>query len=234
MDNKESYIVRNVTRGPVYVTDLKLAIDPLAVADLTFWDNDQVKASADLRNSLKQGLLRKITVAEAEELSDIRIAKMKQSSREDIYEEAEETARVRSEGGEDFDAVPLNLSRNSKADTERAQKEVRTAGSANNHLAYAQALDIAQAQAESRGRTLTVDQFADMVENDRELVANILKQHTAYEHEDEQEDSGMTYLEQTELSGAVPARKRGRPKGSRNKPKAEPKSDPEVIDLTNE
>ncbi len=57
----ESFIVQNVTLGPHYVSDIRLNFGPLQAIDLTWEDPKVVKASKDLRNSLRLGLLRKIT-----------------------------------------------------------------------------------------------------------------------------------------------------------------------------
>ena len=57
----ESFIVQNVTLGPHYVSDIRLNFGPLQAIDLTWEDPKVVKASKDLRNSLRLGLLRKIS-----------------------------------------------------------------------------------------------------------------------------------------------------------------------------
>ena len=57
----ESFIVQNVTLGPHYVSDIRLNFGPLQAIDLTWEDPKVVKSSKDLRNSIRLGLLRKIT-----------------------------------------------------------------------------------------------------------------------------------------------------------------------------
>jgi hypothetical protein len=57
----ESFIVQNVTLGPHYVSDIRLNFGPLQAIDLTWEDPKVVKASKDLRNSIRLGLLRKIS-----------------------------------------------------------------------------------------------------------------------------------------------------------------------------
>ena len=57
----ESFIVQNVTLGPHYVSDIRLNFGPLQAIDLTWEDPKVVKASKDLRNSLRLGLLKKIS-----------------------------------------------------------------------------------------------------------------------------------------------------------------------------
>ena len=61
METPESFIIQNVTLGPHYVSDLRIQFDPLAVVDLTWEDPKIVKASKDLRNSLRMGLLKQIS-----------------------------------------------------------------------------------------------------------------------------------------------------------------------------
>ena len=75
--NREDFIIQNVTPGPLYVSDIKLSMGPLEVIDLTYRDADEIRASQDLRASLRTGFLRQITRAEAERSADQRTAKMR-------------------------------------------------------------------------------------------------------------------------------------------------------------
>ena len=66
----ESFIVQNVTLGPHYVSDIRLNFAPLQAIDLTWEDPKVVKASKDLRNSLRLGLLRKISPEQFETIEE--------------------------------------------------------------------------------------------------------------------------------------------------------------------
>ena len=57
----ESFIVQNVTLGPHYVSDIRLNFGPLQAIDLTWEDAKVIKASKDLRSSLRMGFLKKIS-----------------------------------------------------------------------------------------------------------------------------------------------------------------------------
>ena len=57
----ESFIVQNVTLGPHYVSDIRLNFGPLEAIDLTWEDAKVIKASKDLRSSLRMGFLKKIS-----------------------------------------------------------------------------------------------------------------------------------------------------------------------------
>ena len=44
-----------------YISDIRLQLDPLQVEDLTWWDAKVVRASRDLKDALRRGVLRKIS-----------------------------------------------------------------------------------------------------------------------------------------------------------------------------
>jgi hypothetical protein len=70
--------------------------------------------------------------------------------------------------GKQIEAETINPSR-----TVKAENSVSTAGYANDSISYATALDIAQTQAELRGEELSVEDFADQVQKNPELVQNL-------------------------------------------------------------
>jgi hypothetical protein len=57
----ESFIIQNVTLGPHFVSDVRLNFGPLQAIDLTWEDAKVIKASKDLRNSLRLGLIKQIS-----------------------------------------------------------------------------------------------------------------------------------------------------------------------------
>ena len=77
---------------------------------------------------------------------------------------------------EDVDGKQLEVE---TIDTEKVYKketEVSTAGYANDSLSYATAFDIAQTQAQLRGDELSIEEFAEQVSNNANLVQNLLRQ----------------------------------------------------------
>jgi len=63
-EEPESFIIRNVTLGPHYISDIRLHFEPLQAIDLTWEDAKTIKSSKDLRNSLRMGYLRQISAEE--------------------------------------------------------------------------------------------------------------------------------------------------------------------------
>ena len=61
MEEPESFIIQNVTMNYQYISDIRLQLDPLQVEDLTWWDAKVVRASRDLKDALRRGVLRKIS-----------------------------------------------------------------------------------------------------------------------------------------------------------------------------
>lgn len=162
----ESFIVQNVTLGPHYVSDIRLNFAPLQAIDLTWEDPKVVKASKDLRNSLRLGLLRKISPEQFETIEE------NQANRE-------KKELLRQQNDRRLDTVDVD-GKQIQAETIDAEKaysnEVNhsTAGYANDSLSYAMALDIAQTQAQLRGDELTVEQFAEQVQRDPSTVSRMI------------------------------------------------------------
>ena len=165
-EEPESFIVQNVTLGPHYISDIRLQFDPLAVVDLTWEDPKVIKASKDLRNSLRLGLLKKISPDQWEKVLDQQATKEKKELLKQSNAANLSTIEV---DGKQIEAETINPSR-----TVKAENSVSTAGYANDSISYATALDIAQTQAELRGEELSVEDFADQVQKNPELVQNLL------------------------------------------------------------
>jgi len=162
----KSFIVQNVTLGPHYVSDIRLNFAPLQAIDLTWEDAKVVKASKDLRNSLRMGLLKQITVEQFENIEE----RAAQKEKKELLRQQDRSNLTKM----DVDGREIEVE---TIDAERAynpDKTVSTAGYANDSLSYAMALDIAQTQAELRGDELTVEQFADQVQRDPNLVNRLI------------------------------------------------------------
>ena len=91
---EQTFIIQNRTPSPHYVSDIKLSFDPLQVIDLTWEDPKLVKASKDLKNSLRKGILVQISSdawdsilsreAEREKAINQEIAKIEKENKEVI------------------------------------------------------------------------------------------------------------------------------------------------------
>jgi len=164
----ESFIVQNVTLGPHYVSDIRLNFGPLQAIDLTWEDPKVVKASKDLRNSLRLGLLRKITPEQFDTIEERAAIKGK---KELLKQQSNNNLRTVDVDGKTIEAESI--------DAEKAysnKNDVTTAGYANDSLSYAMALDIAQTQAELQGEDLTVEQFAERVQRNPAIINHLLAQ----------------------------------------------------------
>jgi hypothetical protein len=164
----ESFIVQNVTLGPHYVSDIRLNFGPLQAIDLTWEDPKVVKASKDLRNSIRLGLLRKITPDQFDSIEERAAIKGK---KELLKQQNNNNLRTVDIDGKTIEAESIDAE---KAYTNK--NNVTTAGYANDSLSYAMALDIAQTQAELQGEDLTVEQFADRVQNNPGIINQLLAQ----------------------------------------------------------
>ncbi len=164
----ESFIVQNVTLGPHYVSDIRLNFGPLQAIDLTWEDPKVVKASKDLRNSLRLGLLRKITPDQFDSIEERAAVKGK---KELLKQQSNNNLRTVDIDGKTIEAESI--------DAEKAysnKNNVTTAGYANDSLSYAMALDIAQTQAELQGEDLSVEAFAERVQNNPGIINQLLAQ----------------------------------------------------------
>jgi hypothetical protein len=164
----ESFIVQNVTLGPHYVSDIRLNFGPLQAIDLTWEDPKVVKASKDLRNSLRLGLLRKISPDQFDSIEERAAIKGK---KELLKQQNNNNLRTVDVDGKTIEAESI--------DAEKAYKgknDVTTAGYANDSLSYAMALDIAQTQAELQGEDLSVEQFAEKVQKNPGIINQLLAQ----------------------------------------------------------
>ncbi len=164
----ESFIVQNVTLGPHYVSDIRLNFGPLQAIDLTWEDPKVVKASKDLRNSLRLGLLKKISPEQFDSIEERAAMKGK---KELLKQQSNNNLRTVDIDGKTIEAESI--------DAEKAYKsknDVTTAGYANDSLSYAMALDIAQTQAELQGEDLSVEQFAERVQRNPGIINQLLAQ----------------------------------------------------------
>jgi hypothetical protein len=164
---EQTFIIQNRTPSPHYVSDIKLSFDPLQVIDLTWEDPKLVKASKDLKNSLRKGILVQITSDAWDSIL----------SREAEREKKEILRQKKNSGYETMEIDGKTIEVES-LDAEKPYNKdgtVSISGYANDSLTYALALDIAQHQAEMQGDELSVEQFAAMVKSDPTIVQRLVK-----------------------------------------------------------
>jgi hypothetical protein len=164
----ESFIVQNVTLGPHYVSDIRLNFGPLEAIDLTWEDSKVIKASKDLRTSLRMGFLRKIS---SEQFDNIEEKAAIRGKKELLRQQNANNLRTVDVDGKQLEVETIDTEKVYKKET-----EVSTAGYANDSLSYATAFDIAQTQAQLRGDELSIEEFAEQVNNNANLVQNLLRQ----------------------------------------------------------
>ncbi len=171
MEEPESFIIQNVTMNYQYISDIRLQLDPLQVEDLTWWDPKTVKASRDLKDALRRGVLRKIS----QEDWDNKLERIAAKERKELSlsNKSNEMKTIETEDGKQFLAESIDAEKPYSKET-----EVNTAGYANDSLSYAIALETAQVQAELNGEELSVEDFAEKVQRDPNLVARLLRQQT--------------------------------------------------------
>lgn len=167
-EENKSFIVQNVTLGPHYVSDIRLNFGPLQAIDLTWEDPKLIKASKDLRNSLRLGLLKQITPEQFENLEEKAAIREK---KELLRQQNNSNLQTMDIDGREMQVETI--------DAEKAynpNSEVSTAGYANDSLSYAMALDIAQTQAQLRGDELSVEDFAEQVNRDPNIIGRLISQ----------------------------------------------------------
>lgn len=175
-ENEESFIVQNITRGPHFVTDINLQFGPLEVMDLSWEENpDLIKKSKDLRTSLSKGYLKRITQAQF----DKHIEQVAEKEKKELYrqQQQEQTSRKVKVGDKTILADSFDAS---KGNSRKASAE-SSLGLANEPLAYAEALSIAQSNAELHGDELSASEFAEMVDGDPMLVSKLLSSQNGSE-----------------------------------------------------
>ena len=226
---REEFIIQNVTLGYHYISDLKLNIEPLGVVDLTHRDPDEIKGSQNLKNSLRAGYIRKISRETADASADRRAARMRKEVTK-LQQSSIKTDTLDVDGKQ-LDVEPLNISR---TDSAKMSEQVTTAGYANDPLSYAVALEIAEQQANSRGEDLSPEEFADMVSRDSGLVRRLITSNTnaIKSLATDGPDSRAYYAEPSDNGMPTIGSKRMKAPETMEGSDAAPGADAESIDLT--
>jgi len=166
----ETFIVQNITKGPLYISDIGMSFGPLEVRDLTWEDPYIVKRSNDLRKAILSGFLARISQEQWNQILAFQVAQAQADARR-IERNRQRTRQVQADGRV-FDAEIQNLS---KADGGRAAQEaVATAGYINDPVSYSTAFREAILQYEDRGFTLDAHTFAALAQSNPDIIGKLL------------------------------------------------------------
>lgn len=166
----KTFIIQNVGRGWVSLTDIGIDLAPGATTDLTFWNPNHIQGSTDLRKALKAKLVVQIDREEAdmimeEELAMARLeeAKAKQQS---------QRRRKIVVDGKEIEAEMTSLN----AESGRRQTEtISSYGADHDPISYAAAYEIAANDAKAAGQRLSAKEFATLVDRNPGFVKKLLE-----------------------------------------------------------
>jgi len=164
-NQRESFIVQNVTPGLHYISDIKLQFEPFEIIDLTYEDKDVILGSRDLKKSLQSGILRRVTTEEADRIQSREIEKQKQKIIQEQRRRQNKQRVVKTKDGQQFAAEVVNI--NSAA---TKTEESTTAGHINDPMTYAMAYAKAAAAAQKQGRSLDPQEFREQIGDDINLL----------------------------------------------------------------
>lgn len=165
----ETFIVQNVMPCFHCISDLGWTFQPFEVKDLTWQDTAIIQKSANLRESIKKGLLKQITQEQWDELQDRQLAEERARLVKDQRERKRQMVDV---DGTAIEAEIINLNAGDRGIT--ADEEVTTAGNINDPMTYSVAFAAASAEAAERGEHLDASDFSRMLENNPKLIDNYL------------------------------------------------------------
>lgn len=167
-EERKSFIIMNVGRGPLCLTDIGVDLEPGQALDLTHWDPVHVNGSNDLKKALFAKLVLKIDREEYDEL----MREQFQMDREEESDAARQRRRKINIDGKQLDAEISDL--NSNEGKVRSAK-LSSYGADHDPVSYATAYEIAMNDAKAVGTRLSAKMFADMVDRNPGLVKKLLE-----------------------------------------------------------
>lgn len=168
-EQEESFIIQNITLGYHFVSDIGLQFAPREVKDLTWEDPIIIKKSRNLKDSLRSGVLKKLSLAEYEKTMDLQYQKEKKQL---LREQEKKTQYRKLKDREGKELVAETFDVDKAVRKQRAELDI--AGTANHPMSYVAAYEIAQNLATDNGDVLTAEEFAGMVDKDPEIVPRLL------------------------------------------------------------
>ena len=166
--DKDTFVIQNITLNYHVVSDIGLQFAPRQVIDLTWEDESMIKRSRNLQESLKSGILRRLSKAEYEKTMELQTIQEKKEL--ERHRKKTQYEKVELDGDRDIFAETLEINdkikRNGRRDAE--------IGDFNTTMMHVQAFSIAQNLHQERGETLTPEEFATMVEKNPKLVQQLV------------------------------------------------------------
>jgi hypothetical protein len=166
--DKDTFVIQNITLNYHVVSDIGLQFAPRQVIDLTWEDETMIKRSRNLQESLRSGILRRLTKAEYEKTMELQTIKEKKEL--ERHRKKTQYEKVELDGDREVFAETLEINdkirRNGRKDSE--------IGDFNTTMMHVQAYSIAQNLHSERGETLTPEEFATMVEKNPKLVQQLV------------------------------------------------------------
>jgi hypothetical protein len=168
---RETFIVQNITLGYHFVSDIGLQFSPRQVMDLTWEDQKIILGSKNLKESLRTGVLRKLSEAEYEKTMQLQYEKEKKQLLKEQKKKQPAQYTKKRDGDREFLAETFDVDKASKRGN-----ELDVTGTANHPMSYVAAFEIAQKIAEDSGDELTAEEFSTMVERNPKVVPSLLSQ----------------------------------------------------------
>ena len=170
-ETPESFIIQNITLGYHFVSDIGLQFSPRQVVDLTWEDQKVIKNSNNLKESLRNGVLRQLSESEYQKTMQMQYEREKKQLLKEQQKKQQIKYTTKKDGNKEFLAETFDVDKAS-----RKNNELDVTGMANHPMSYVAAFEIAQKIAEDGGDELTAEEFSTMVEKNPKVIASLLAQ----------------------------------------------------------
>lgn len=167
-EDRPSFVVQNITLNYHFVSDIGYQFAPKEVKDLTWEDPLLIKKSKNLADSLKSGILRKLSEEEYEKTLNLQHERQRKELMRE-QQEQQNTYKKTKIDDKEFVADRFDVSK-----ARKAVKENTESMGANHPLAFVAAFEAAQSISADRGEVLTAEEFAQIVESNPEVVPKLL------------------------------------------------------------
>ena len=171
-EQRESFIVQNITLNYQMVSDIHWEFAPREVKDLTWEDPIIIKRSNDLKKALRSGMLKQLTPEEYEKTLNLQYQREKRELERNIKDKANYKKMQRPDDPDrEITAERIDVSK-----AKRKNPELDLTGTANHPMSYVAAFEAARIINEEQGVLLTPEEFAQMVELRPTIVEDLLAQ----------------------------------------------------------
>jgi hypothetical protein len=166
----ETFIVQNITLNYHFVSDIGLQFKPREVLDLTWEDPTLIKKSRNLKDSLRSGILKKLTPEEYDKTMRLQYEREKKELAREQEKNQQKYRKVKTSDGDEFQADTFDPMKRSQ----KKNDEVDITGIANHPMSYVAAFEIAQTIAAERGDLISAEEFATLVDQNPNIVPGLL------------------------------------------------------------